>query len=277
VEIEVFVAPAFQESVLAPKLIVPPTLIAAPAETAPALVVSSVELAPRTSGFEKVNAPPAVTKLAFRLMFCPEAAVRVMGFVLVCARFWLTVIAPLLLSPIWIAPPVTLPSSVLESSSVLAVVSTVEPRLIATPLVFSCNVTVLLLFALTVPARFMMSETRVRFPPLVAVVIEPAVIDIPRLPVPPVPAVPVTRRAPPPEVMSGELFVTSTPSFAPPAPLPPVPVTVTVFVPPEVISPPIWTRTPWLDPPAVVPPVPVTWTGPLFDVITEPARTTSTP
>ena len=133
----VFAAPALCVSVFALRLMLPATLIAAPAGTPPAFVVSSDTLAPRTTAFENVNGPPAVVKFAFRLMFNPVPAVSVIAFVFVCEIAALTVTAPLLALPICSVPAVMRSSSASVSPRVsgLPVSTSAPPRLIKVPAV----------------------------------------------------------------------------------------------------------------------------------------------
>ena len=143
------------------------------------------------------------------------------------------------------------------------------------PFVIWRKVTVLPLFALTAPEKLMLSAIRVRLPPLVAVVNEPAAskVVIPMLPLPPVPAVPVICTAPPPDVIFALPNPAKTPKWRPAVPVPPVPVTVRGLVaPPAEIFPPLYTETPTLRSVAPPPtPIPVTCTAPLLEVIKLPA------
>ena len=136
-------------------VVAPEKRIAAPVAVPPAFVVSTSAVPPTATAFENVTGPPAVVKFAFRLMFSPVPAVSVIAFVFVCEIAALTVIAPLLLSPICTVAAVTRSSSASESSSVPAVGPPLEPRLMSVPLVVCFSVAVPVVTSAELPSAML--------------------------------------------------------------------------------------------------------------------------
>ena len=207
-----------------------------------------------------------------KLNVTPAPVVRERLLVVVSAA--LTVIAPLLLSPICTVPAVIVSSSVSERPRGPPSVSVAVPKLIATPLVKGRSVTVLEACALTVtpvPSKRLLLM-RVMFPvPVDVLMVVEFFTSMPVLNVP-APSMPVTCMAPPP-VVSEPVLSKYTPWLLPPVPTPPVPWIVSVPLPVEETAAPLMiTPADWFDAP-LPPPWPVILTLPPFEVIPKPEMT----